>query len=108
MIRFLFRTIATVLLAVAVIMAVLDTTRTVAASRLVLTPLSSSWESVSPDSLEAARGFVEGSLGSQVWQMLAGYVLALPGFVVFLALAFLFYAAGRRPQRRGPRFAAEV
>ena len=39
MFRFLFRLMATFALAVAVIMAVLDVTRTIAASRLVLTPL---------------------------------------------------------------------
>ena len=38
MFRFLFRLMATFALAVAVIMAVLDVTRTIAASRLVITP----------------------------------------------------------------------
>ena len=108
MIRFLFRALATVLLAIAVIMAVLDATRSVAASRFIVTPLSSSWESASPDTLEAARGLVERSFGAALWQPIATYLLSLPGFAVFLALAFLFYAVGRRPARRGPRFAAEI
>ena len=45
MFRFLFRLLASLALAVAVIMAVLDVTRTIAASHLVLTPLGASWVS---------------------------------------------------------------
>ena len=55
MFRFLFRLAATIALAVAVIMAVLDATRTVAASQLVLTPLDTSWLTVSPDTLARCR-----------------------------------------------------
>lgn len=108
MIRFTLRTLATILLAVAVIMAVVDATRTVAASRLVLTPLSTSWADTSPDTLEGFRSFLEGSVGPLAWQLVMNHVLSLPGFVVFLALSFAFFALGRRPQRRGPRFAAEI
>ena len=43
MIRFLFRFLATIALAVAVIMAVLDATRTVAAGEWVMTSLGTSW-----------------------------------------------------------------
>ena len=55
MFRFLFRLMATFALAVAVIMAVLDVTRTVAASRLVITSLGASWRGVSPATLERLR-----------------------------------------------------
>ncbi|MBN9612456.1 MAG: hypothetical protein J0H64_03140, partial [Actinobacteria bacterium] len=47
-----------VALAVSVIIAVLDVTRTVAASRIVTTPLKTSWNAVSPDTLGAAESFV--------------------------------------------------
>jgi hypothetical protein len=107
MIRFTLRVFATILLAVAVIMAVIDATRSVAASRLVVTPLGTSWADTSPDTLEAFRGFLERSVSPLAWQLVTNRVLSLPGFVVFLVLSFLFYALGRRPQRR-PRFAAEI
>ena len=59
MIRFLFRFLATIALAVAVIMAVLDATRTVAAGDWVMTPLGTSWLAVSPATLESAQKAVE-------------------------------------------------
>lgn len=106
MIRFVFRLAAMIALAVAVIMAVLDTTRTVAASALVMTPLKTSWLAVSPDTLAAFEVFVRGKIAPVLWDAIITHVLDLPGFVVFAGLALLLYALGyRRPGRLG-RFAA--
>ena len=106
MIRFLFRLMATFALAVAVIMAVLDVTRTIAASRLVLTPLGASWLSVSPSTLEWMQTFVVDRAHPLVWDPVTVFILDQPGFAVFGVLAFLLYAIGRRPERRIGRFAA--
>ena len=106
MFRFLFRLLAMVALAVAVIMAVLDATRTIAAEQLVLTPLGTSWMNASPDTLDATRTFVQASLHPLVWDPALVWILDLPGFAVFGVVAFLFYAIGRRPQRAVGRFAA--
>jgi len=105
MIRFLFRLMATFALAVAVIMAVLDVTRTIAASRLVLTPLGASWLSVSPATLEVAQTFVIEKAHPLVWNPVMVFILDQPGFAVFGVLAFLLYAIGRKPERRIGRFA---
>jgi hypothetical protein len=101
MIRFLFRLLSTLALSIAVILAVLDATRSVAASALVVTPLSASWQGASPASFAALRGWVESSAGTGVWTHGLSAALALPGFVVFAILAFVLYALGRR---RVPRF----
>ncbi|WP_394888875.1 hypothetical protein ACG873_27415 [Mesorhizobium sp. AaZ16] len=106
MVRLLFRLLAMIALAVAVIMAVLDATRTIAAEQLVLTPLNTSWMTMSPDTLDAVRVFVQDRIHPLIWDPVAVLVLGLPGFVVFGAIAFLLYAIGRRPQRRVGRFAA--
>ena len=98
MIRFLFRFLATIVLAVAVVLAVVDATRTVAAGDWVLTPLGTSWMSVSPDTLEKAQAAIEGLLPA-LWDPVTLAVLKLPGFVVFAVLALLLYAIGRRPAR---------
>jgi uncharacterized membrane protein YdfJ with MMPL/SSD domain len=100
MIRFLFRFLATIALAVAVIMAVLDATRTVAAGDWVMTSLGTSWLTVSPSTLESAQKAVETWLHPAFWDPVALFVLKSPGFIVFAVVAFLLYAAGRRPQRR--------
>lgn len=108
MIRFLFRLLASVALAVGVIMAVIDTTRTVAAGRLVTTPLSASVEGVWPGTLEALRTFLTTSIHTFAWNPVTTFVIAQPGFVVLGVLAFLLYAVGRRPQRRIGDFAVEI
>lgn len=108
MIRFLFRLLATVSLAVAVIMAVLDATRTVAAGSLVTTPLGASWLEVSPATLESARAAVETWLHPALWDPVAVSVLELPGFAVFALIAFLLYAVGRRRRRRISPFAQQA
>ena len=107
MFRFLFRLMATVSLAVAVIMAVLDVTRTIAASRLVLTPLGESWLGVSPATLDTVQRFLIDNAHPLVWNPVVVFILGQPGFVVFGVLAFLLYAIGHRPERRIGRFVVE-
>jgi hypothetical protein len=107
MFRFLFRLLATVALAIAVIMAVLDVTRTIAASRLVLTPLRESWASVSPGTLDQVRNAIIENTHPLVWNPVVTFMLGQPGFAVFGVLAFLLYAIGHRPERRIGRFVVE-
>lgn len=108
MIRYLLRLIAMIALALAVILAVVDATRTVAESQLVMTPLAQSWSDLSPQSIAGFRAWVEGTLHPAVWDPVLVAVLALPGFAVFGIIAFLFYALGRRPQRRPRRLSARI
>lgn len=108
MFRFLFRLAASIALAVAIIMAVLDATRTVASSRLVMTPLAASWATVLPETLETTRAFVSEKIHPLLWDPAIVTVLQLPGFVFFAILAFLLYAVGHRPERRSGRFAANL
>jgi hypothetical protein len=106
MIRFLFRAAAMAALAIAVIMAVLDTTRTVAASHLVLTPLKASWGAVSPDTLAATEAFVREKVQPLVWDTVVEWILSQPGFAVFAAIALLLYMIGYKSERKVARFAA--
>ncbi len=106
MIRFLFRLLALVSLSIAVIFAVLDATRSIAASAFVTTPLSSSWQDVSPATFAAAQEFIRAKIHPLAWNPVATEVLGLPGFAVFAILAFLLFALGRRPERRLDRLAA--
>lgn len=105
MLRFIFRLAAMVALSVSVIMAVIDTTRSVAASSLVMTPLNASWLAVSPDTRAAFETFVRAKADPLVWDGAVAWVLAQPGFAVFAVLAFLLYAIGYRRRRRGAEFA---
>ena len=89
MIRFFFRLMATLMLAVGAIMAVLDATRTVAAKSLVLTPLQTSWQATFPDSLASFQALLETGVHPLAWDPIALFVLGLPGFVVFAIIALL-------------------
>jgi hypothetical protein len=100
MLRFLFRFLSTVSLAVAVVMAVLDATRSVASSALVTTPLGRSWQAVSPDTLAATQKFIEATLHPLLWDPVVLAILHLPGFMVFGLLALILYVIGYRPERR--------
>jgi hypothetical protein len=106
MLRFLLRLAAMFALAVAVVMAVLDATRSVAASAFVMTPLKTSWLAVSPDTLAVAESFVRDRMQPYLWDQFVDPVLYLPGFVVFAGLAFILYAAGYKPKRRIRNLAA--
>ncbi|HTV70290.1 MAG TPA: hypothetical protein VMF90_17320 [Rhizobiaceae bacterium] len=105
MIRFLFRLLAMIALSAAVILAVIDATRSVAAGAFVTTPLGESWLSALPKSLEAVQTMVENSLGRAAWDAIVLYLLTLPGFAVLAVLALLLYAIGRRRERRTRPFA---
>lgn len=98
LIRFLLRVLSIIALAVAVILAVLDATRTIAASKLVLTPLGQSWIDAAPSNFAAARGMVIAH-APWLWDPLIAALLALPGFLVFLALALVLQALGAKPKR---------
>jgi hypothetical protein len=105
MFRFIFRLAAMVSLSVSVIMAVLDATRSVAASALVMTPLNTSWLAISPVTRSAFESFVRDKINPLLWDGAIAWVLNQPGFAVFAVVAFLLYAIGYRRQRRSGQFA---
>jgi hypothetical protein len=105
MFRFLFRLAAMVALSVSVIMAVIDATRSVAASVLVMTPLNTSWLAASPDTRSAFESFVRERLGPLLWDGAIAWVLNQPGFAVFAVVAFILYLIGYRRERPTGRFA---
>ena len=96
-----------VALSVAVIMAVLDATRSIAASQVVVTPLAASWGSVSPATLAGFEALVRTNLPGFAWDPVVATLLSWPGFAVFCGLALILYAAGRRPARSAGRFVLE-
>jgi hypothetical protein len=101
-IRFVLRALSVIAFAAATVLAVLDATRTVAASKLVLTPLRDSWTDMSPSSLAAVEHAVAGH-APWLWDPIVTAILALPGFLVVLVLALVLQALGARPRRfRGP------
>ena len=106
MFKALLRLLSMILLAIAVIMAVLDATRSIAAGELVMTPLGTSWAALSPDSLGWFETWMTSSLPLFVWDPMMLALLGLPGFAVFAVLSMLVALAGRRRMRHGSHIAA--
>lgn len=102
MFRAILRLFSLILLSIAVIMAVLDATRSIAAETLVLTPLGASWSAVSPETLNNLKSAIDGSMPAFVWNEIVTGFLALPGFAIFAGLAVLF-ALGGYGRKRGER-----
>ncbi|MBZ0161317.1 MAG: hypothetical protein K8H74_01245 [Notoacmeibacter sp.] len=101
MIRFFLRFCSLSFLAIACIMAVLDASRSIAASAPVTTPLGDAWYSVSPQTLDLARSTILEYALPALWDPVTLWILSLPGFAVFAALSLLFFVIAYKPRRRG-------
>ncbi len=105
MFQFLFRIIGVFALALAVVMAVLDITRSITASALVMTPLGASWRAVNPQTLDSLKESAE-RVSPILWSPVATSVLALPGWLVFWSLAMILLWLGMRRSNPYGRFAS--
>lgn len=104
MFKAILRLFSMILLSVAVIMAVLDATRSIAAEAIVMTPLGASWAAVSPETLDQLRSAITGSMPAFIWSEIATRFLALPGFAIFAVLALILALAGYRGVRSDTQF----
>lgn len=99
MFRFLLRFMAVICLAVAVMFAVVDATRSLGVSKLVLTPLEVSWRQFFPDTLDPFSSWFAQAVHPYLNDQALATFLTLPTFAVFAILSALFYAAGYRKKR---------
>jgi hypothetical protein len=99
MFRFLFRFIGLWLLAGAFVALVIDGTRSVAASRIVLTTVGEAWSVVHRSSLEIFRAHIEASYPAWAWDPVAITFLFAPLWVTLGVLGVLFALLGRVPAR---------
>ena len=97
--KFVLRVLGTWFLGLAVILLVIDGTRTLGANALVMTPLGDTWRELHPDSMAIAMRNI-----SQAWEPLlvpAELLLSWPGWAVCGVFGILFALAGRgRSARR--------
>ena len=106
MFHFLTRAIGYVLLAAALVFAILDTTRSITASELVITPLARTIDAWAPGSLADWRVGVEASLHPLVWDPVIVFALRLPTWLVAWFLSMLALWLGQRSPDRLGRFAS--
>ena len=106
MFHFLFKILGLFILALAVVLAVLDITRSITASDIVLTPLGSSWAAISPQSLLQSRDLVQEWTHPYLWDPVLTFVLQLPSWLVFWLLAMVLLKLGQKRENPYGRFAS--
>jgi len=104
--HFLFRALGMIVLAFAVITAVLDLTRSIAASSLVMTPFWQLWSGVSASSFNNVQAVVEANLHPVVWDPVMTTLLALPGWALLWLIAMIFLWLGQKRENPYGRFAS--
>lgn len=106
MIRACFRLFSALTFAGALIAAVIDSARSIAASSLSLTSFAELWGSYAPASLGRVQDSAPAFLGAGLWSTVSNFVLAMPAAAVLMALAILFYALGYKREHSYGRFAS--
>ena len=82
------------LIALAVILVIIDGTKSLGANAIVLTPLADTWLQVHPDSLAAVRQFFETRLFGPLLEATVSAVLGFPGWAVIGIPGLLLAWAG--------------
>lgn len=98
--RLLLRIIGTTLLAAALILAILDGTRSLGTNSLVMTPLGETWRAIHAGSLAGIQGFIESRFFGPLLEGLVDAILALPGWVVLGVPGALLAWLGRSKRTR--------
>ena len=100
MFKSILRILALFALAMALITAVLDITRSIADSALIMTPLGLDWFNLSPATLRMAQATVQDYLHPYLWDPVIQNILLAPSWFIFGVLWFLLARAGRRHKSR--------
>lgn len=103
MIGFLSRVVGLWFVAGGLVALVIDATKSIAASRLMVTPLGLTWSNLNMASLMSVQEFVqrniEPTLGHWLWDPTIQWILLLPTWIVLGGLGFLLTWLGRRRVR---------
>jgi hypothetical protein len=94
MLRFVIRFLGLLIFAASFVALIADGIRSLAAGRIVLTPLGQSWFAINPDSMNAVEWMVERYLHPYVWNPLIQTVLSWPTFAVGSMVGILLMLAG--------------
>lgn len=100
MLKPILRFLALFALATALITAVLDLTRSIADTALVMTPLGVDWFNFSPSSLNTAQATIQEYAHPLIWDPVIQTILLAPSWFVFGAIWLLLSLAGRKRRSR--------
>ncbi len=100
MFKLLFRLIALLSLVLAAISGILDITRSIADSTIVMTALGQDWFNHSPSTLNFSQAIVQRYVHPAVWDPGIQTILQAPSWLVFGVLAIVFALLGRKKKKR--------
>ncbi|MCK0196009.1 hypothetical protein MWN34_03690 [Ancylobacter sp. 6x-1] len=100
MIRFLLRFIGLWLLAGGFVALVVDGTRSIASSELVMTGLGEAWFALNASSLTRIQHAVETGLSPRIWDYVGVPVLMTPLAASLAVLGILLLLLGRTPREK--------
>ncbi len=98
--RLILRIAGTWLIGLALVLIVVDGTKSLGASRLVFTSLADLWLQVHPPSLDGVRAFFASRFFASLLDTALQAVLSYPAFAVFAVPGIVLALLGRRPQRQ--------
>lgn len=97
--RLVLRVLGTWLIGLALIMLVVDGTKSLAANEIVFTSLSQIWTQINGASLDAVRGFFDSRFFAQLLDQVLTALLTYPAFAVLGVPGVVLALLGRRPRR---------
>jgi hypothetical protein len=100
--RLVLRVAGTWLIGLALVLSVVDGTRSLGASKLVYTSLAELWTQLHPSSLEAVMAFFQSRFFAELLDTVLQTLLSYPAFAVVGVPGILLVLAGR--SRRRERF----
>jgi hypothetical protein len=98
--RLLLRVLGTLLIACAVILVIIDGTKSLAANGIVFTSLEATWVQLHAESLEGLRQFLETRLFGPLLKPVVTAILGFPGWAVLGVPGLLLAWAGRSRRER--------
>ncbi len=98
--RLILRILGTLLIAFAVILLIIDGTKSLAANATVFTSLEASWTQMHAESLDGLRDFLESRLFGPLLKPLVSALLSFPGWAVIGLPGILLAWAGRSRRER--------
>lgn len=98
--RLILRILGTLLIACAVILVIIDGTKSLGANALVFTSLGDTWAGISPQSLDTVKQFFATRLFGALLETLVTTLLGFPGWAVVGVPGLLLAWAGRSRRER--------
>lgn len=98
--RLIVRVLGTWLVGVALILLIIDGTKSLGADHLVFTSFEQTWSWINAESLDAARTFIASRLFGPVLEVSVNAILAFPGWAVLAVPGALLAWLGRSRRTR--------